>query len=162
MKKLFSLLLLTVSTCLITSAQKINETKVPFATKSAFMKANPNVKGEWEMEDGNYEVNYKTGGKTMSAVINKAGTILEIETELVTNELPQTVQSYIAQHYKGARTNGAAKIVNASGEINYEVKINGKEMMFDTNGKMMKKGKEEKDDEENEGKEHKGHNKRKD
>ena len=45
----------------------------------------------------------------------------------MTNELPQSVQSYLTRHNKGTRTKGAAKIVEASGEVNYEVKIDGKE-----------------------------------
>lgn len=145
MKKTTLLLALTGFLFLSVHAQNLQESKVPAAVKSAFMKAHPNMKGEWEKEGGDYEVNFKMDGKSMSSVINKAGAILSTETELTPNELPQSVQTYLAQHYKGAKIKGAAKIIKDNGEVCYEAGVNGKEFLFDSNGKMLKKAKEEKD-----------------
>ena len=119
-------------------AQKLNLSKVPGAAKAAFAKANPNKAGEWEKENGNYEVNFKKDEKKMSYVINKNGSILETEGEIDVNELPETVKAYVKQHNKGAIAKAAEKIVNANGETSYEVKVKNKELMFDSNGKMIK------------------------
>lgn len=53
--------------------------------------------------------------------------------------LPQNVQSYLKTHYKEAKVKEAAKIVKANGDINYEAKVNGKDVIFDDNGKFIKK-----------------------
>lgn len=124
------------------SAQKLKESEVPSAVISAFQKKYPSTQAKWEKEKGNYEVNFKKEGKTMSAVIDKAGTILETETDIAVNELPQTAQSYLKTHYKNAKIKEAAKIVKASGEVNYEGEVNGRDVIFDTNGKFIKEAKD--------------------
>lgn len=74
----------------------------------------------------------------MSAVIDKSGTIMETETDIAVIELPQNVQSYLKTHYKGIKVKEAAKIVKANGEVNYEGEVNGKDVIFDKNGKFIK------------------------
>ena len=124
--------------CCAVQAQKLKLSEVPAAAKTAYANANPNTTGEWEKENGNYEVNFKKDGKKMSYVINKSGSILETESEIDVNELPETVKAYVKQHNKGAIAKAAEKIVNANGETSYEVKVKNKELMFDSNGKMIK------------------------
>ena len=119
-------------------AQKLKLSEVPAAAKTAFAKANPNTTAEWEKENDSYEVNFKNNGKKMSYVINKSGSILETESEIDVNELPETVKAYVKQHNKGAIAKAAEKIVKANGETSYEVKVKNKELMFDSNGKMIK------------------------
>lgn len=152
MKQVFIVLVVAAAGSLPACAQKLKESQVPAVAKSAFMKEHPNTTGEWEKEEGNYEVVFKQDGKTMSSVIDKKGSILETETDLMSNELPQNVQTYLKQHYKGVKILGAAKVVKANGEVNYEANVNRKELMFDANGQLMKKQKEEKEDEDKEGK----------
>lgn len=156
MKKAFGFLIISSAVSFTACAQKLNESQIPAAAKAAFIKAHPNTKGNWEKEDGNYEVVYKMDSKEMSSVINKTGSILETETELTIKELPQVIQTYISEHYKNSKTKGGAKIVKTDGSINYEATVNGKELMFDNNGGLMKQQKKEKEDEENEGKKRKG------
>lgn len=119
-------------------AQKLKISQVPAAAKTAFAKANPNTAGEWEKENGSYEVNFKKDGKKMSYVISKSGSILETESEMDVNELPETVKVYVKQHNKGANAKEAEKIVKANGETSYEVKVKNKELVFDSNGKLIK------------------------
>jgi riboflavin synthase alpha subunit len=152
MKKTLVFSLLVAGFSLSASAQKLKESQVPAVVKSAFTKEHPNTIAQWEKEEGNYEVVFKQDGKTMSSVIDKKGSVLENETDLTANELPQNIQSYLKQHYKGANITGAAKVVKANGEVNYEANVNKKEIMFDANGQVMKKQKEEKEDEDKEGK----------
>ncbi len=105
------ILLITSAGCIITlSAQKLKESKVPSIVRSAFQKKYPDSRAKWEKEKGSYEVSFTKGGKTMSAVINKAGIILETETDIAVNELPRSILSYRKTHYKVTEIKEAAKI----------------------------------------------------
>jgi len=142
MKKLFITAMaagiITLSAC----GQKLKESQVPAAAKAGFQKQYPNIKGDWEKEGKNYEVNFKQDGKTMSSVIDKNGTIIETETNMAIKDLPQSAQNYLKEHYKDAKIKEASKIVKANGEVNYEALINGKDVMFDVNGNFIKAAKE--------------------
>jgi len=142
MKKLFFMAVAIGAIAVSACGQKLKESQVPAATRAAFAKQYPGIKGSWEKENGNYEVNFKQAGKTMSAVIEKNGTIVETETAIPASDLPQSASAYIKEHYKGAKIQEAAKIVKAGGEVNYEAEINHKDVVFDANGKFIKEAKE--------------------
>ena len=145
MKKNLIACLFLILGSLYVHAQKITTAKVPIAVKAAFTNAHPGISGSWEMEGKNYEVNYKEGGKTVSSIIDKQGTILETETEIPLTELPQAAQNYLKQHYRAAKVKEVAKIVKSNGEVEYETLINGKDLMFDANGNYKKTSKEPKE-----------------
>jgi uncharacterized membrane protein YkoI len=134
--------LVTVTTfmflALAAYGQKVNEDKLPAETKEAFKQKYPGTLGKWEKENGNYEVNFKKDGKTMSAVIDSKGAFLETETGISVTELPAGIESYIKSHYKGAAIKEAARIVKANGETVYEADVNKKDVLFDANGKFIK------------------------
>ena len=122
--------------------QKLKESQVSAAAKTAFKNQYPNTAAKWEKEDGNYEVNFKQNGKSSSAVIKTDGTIIETETDISINELPQGAQSYIKDHFKAAKIKEASKIVRANGDVIFEALVNGKDLMFDSNGKFIEAVKE--------------------
>jgi len=142
MKRLFMMITATTLVALAACGQKLKESQVPAAARASFSKQYPGVKGAWEKENVNYEVNFKQAGKTMSAVIEKNGTIVETETVIPVNDLPQSASSYVKEHYKGIKIKEAAKVVKASGEVNYEAEINHKDIVFDANGKFIKEAKD--------------------
>jgi hypothetical protein len=145
MKKILMFAFIGVVCTLSACAQKLKESQVPAVAKTAFAKQYANTVGQWEKEDGNYEVVFKKDGKDLSSVIDMSGKFILTETELSSKELPQSVQLYLQSHYKNAKVKGAAKIEKASGEVNYEAIVNGKELIFDANGKILKTEKEEKE-----------------
>lgn len=138
MKKLFVIAFVCSACSLTACAQKLQEANVPVAAKSAFQKQYPNIKGGWEKEKENYEVNFQKDGKVMSSVIDKNGTILETETDIKVSALPSSVQTYVKDHYNGAKIKEAAEIVRANGEKNYEAEVGGKDVLFDINGRFLK------------------------
>jgi Putative beta-lactamase-inhibitor-like, PepSY-like len=126
-------------------SQKVDAKKVPQAVKDAFTKAHPGSTATWEWEDANYEANFTEGGKTMSCVINKKGTIIETESSIAASELPAAATSYMNQHYKGKKWKEVAKIVKSNGEVEYEVNV-GTDVLFDAKGNhLQKKEKKESD-----------------
>ncbi len=123
-------------------AQKLDASKVPVAVKAAFAKQYPGAIAKWEKEAGNYEVNFKQNGSTMSALYDANGTMKESEMDIKVSDLPATVQAYIKEHYKGKTVKEAAIITKADGSVNYEAEINGKDVIFDSNGKFIKETKD--------------------
>ena len=78
----------------------------------------------------------------MSVLIETNGTIVETETDIKTADLPASVLAYTKQNYPGKNIKEAAKIVKADGSVNYEAEINGKDVIFDANGKFIREAKD--------------------
>lgn len=144
MKSILAIFLLATASFQACS-QKLNESKVPQNVKDAFKKAHPGSTASWEWEDANYEANFKEGGKEMSCVISRQGTILETESPITASELPATAASYMNQHYTGKKWKEVAKIVKANGEVNYEVNA-GTDILFDAKGNHLQKKEVEKNE----------------
>lgn len=125
------------------SGQKISDKKVPAAVKKSFQIEFPGITStKWELEDKNYEANFKSNGQWMSAVIDVKGTLLETETEIPVSELPSTVKAYISQHYKSATVKEAALMKKANGDVVYEAEVNHKDILFNNKGEFIKEQKD--------------------
>lgn len=123
-------------------SRKLKESQVPVAARTTYEKKYGGIKGSWDKEDSNYEVNFKKDGKEMSVVIDENGTIVETETDIPVADLPTTVKDYMKQHYQGMVIKEASTITKANGEVNYEAEVDDKDVIFDVNGKFIE---EEKD-----------------
>ena len=119
-------------------AQKIKEADVPQAVKTSFVKSYPSVNPAWEKEKGNYEAGFKKNGKEMSVVLTPDGKLVESEVGISEKELPPAATEYIKTNYKGKRVKEYAKITAANGKITYEAEIEGKDVIFDSNGSFIK------------------------
>jgi hypothetical protein len=121
-------------------AQKLKESAVPSAVKSAFMQKYPKAaKVTWEKEKGNYEANW--GGKSgddNGVQYTPSGEFLEYAMAIPASELPSSVTSYVKGHYKGQSIKEAAKVTDARGKLTYEAEIKGKELIFDDKGNFLK------------------------
>jgi hypothetical protein len=125
--------------CLFTvNAQKIPAAKVPAAIMASFAKQFPGITGQWEKEAVKYEVNFKKNGVPMSALLDEKGNIAETEMEIKESDLPAASLAYLKEHYKGKKIKECAKITMANGSVNYEAEVNGKDVIFDANGKFIK------------------------
>jgi hypothetical protein len=142
MKKLIMLSLSVVIVTLSACAQKLDASKVPAAVKTSFEKQHPGVAVSWEKEAGKYEAGFKLNGNEMSALFEPNGTMTESEMEIKATDLPANIQAYVAEHYKGKKIKDAAKITKADGTVNYEANVNGKDAIFDANGKFIKEVKD--------------------
>jgi len=146
MKKLI-FMLVALATTGYASAQILSEANVPAAVKSAFTQKYPSVEGvKWEKEDGNYEAVYTLKGTENSAVLNPQGNILETEAEIKQSQLPPQVLNYFSKNYPNQKILEAAKRTTASGKVIYEAAVNGKDILFDTSGKLVKQTTEEEDE----------------
>ncbi len=128
------------------SAQKIKESEVPKVVKDAFMKAYPAAKDvKWDKEDGSFEASFDLSKKDMSVLLDDMGMIKEVETEIAKSELPQAMQETLKKDYAGYKIEETAKIVS-NGVTTYEAEVEKGEktveLIFDNNGKLLKKSEE--------------------
>ncbi len=134
---IFVLLAVIVST--FSYGQKVKQADVPAVVKQAFEKKFTPVKDvKWVKEDDKYEVNFEQNKLEMSAVFTASGVLEETEAEIKSSELPGAISTYISKNYTGSKVKEAAKIIKANGEVNYEAQVNGRDLIFDANGKFLK------------------------
>jgi hypothetical protein len=134
-------------TCLgatATYAQKITADKVPATVQANFKKQFAHAtKMQWEMEEADYEVNFKDNGTEFSAKYNKDGGWLATEQEIKKTELPATVQQGLDKEFPKAELEEVEKITYPDHKIAYEMEIEqGKqklEVQFSTDGQLLKK-----------------------
>lgn len=147
MKKVM-LMTMTVLAVLLSFAQKNQDKDVPTPVKASLQKRYPATKGlKWEKENGNYEAEFEVGETQYSVLIDNAGNILETEIEISSDALPTKAKEYVAKNYVGQKVKEAAKLTDAKGTVTYEAEVNGKDLIFDSNGNFIKeeveKGNEE-------------------
>jgi hypothetical protein len=134
---------------------------VPVEVTNSFANLYPSVVAvEWDKEGKNeFEASFKDNGNNVTVTFEGNGTVLETETSITANELPQSVENYIAVNYSEFRITEAAKLSDANGTITYEAEITKDkvkhDLMFDKDGNFLKKkdsGNEKKEDKEEEDK----------
>ncbi len=119
-------------------AQKIKADQVPAKVKASFAKQYPGTEVTWEKEAGKFEAGFKKDGSVMSALYEANGSMTESEKDIKVSALPATVLAYVKANYKGKTIKEAAIITKADGTVTYEAEVNGKDVIFDSNGKFIK------------------------
>lgn len=130
----------------------------PDAVKVSFRKLYPNVtKVKWGKEDANYEAEFDVNKVETSCLFDASGNLLETETEIAISALPNGVADYVTKNYAGQKIKEASKIVDSKKVTTYEAEVKEGDLIFDSNGKFLKKVVEakDKDDEKDEKKEKK-------
>lgn len=151
MKNMIMVLLCAAAMSTMAYAQKISADKVPSVVSSAFKTKFPNaVKTKWEIENTDYEAEFKINGEEMSANFDNAGNLLETETEIKVSALPAAVQASLKNDFNGYKINEASKINSAKYGDCYEAEVEKGEETFDVlftaDGKVLNKTKLEKKD----------------
>ena len=125
----------------IATAQDLKSKDIPTVVKEALAKKYPNAtKVSWEKEKGNYEANW--GGKSgedTSVQFTPAGAFVEEVDAIIVSQLPAAVAPYVKAHYNGAKIKEAGKVTDAAGHHFFEAEIRGKDLIFDENGRFVKK-----------------------
>jgi archaellum component FlaF (FlaF/FlaG flagellin family) len=128
-------------------------TEVPNSVMDAFNKLYPQVSEvKWDKEGNNFEASFKEGGTEVSVVLTTEGKLLETETGVDLKDLPKTIASYVQQKYAGFKITETTKIVNSKNNLNYEIEITKdqkkKDLLFDKDGKLIEKKKNQTEQEE--------------
>ncbi len=156
MKKVlfFALMILGVFSCSAQdkkdSEKSDKEVVAPEVVGKAFAIKFPKAtKTEWSMEkEGEYEVEFKLDNAEKSALYKEDGTLIEVETEIKEADLPQAIKTTLETDFKGYKTDDI-EMTETNGTVNYELNAEkGEEeftLVFDANGKLLKKEKAEED-----------------
>lgn len=138
MKKIITVLAIGLSFT-AANAQQVKEIQVPLAVKSAFEKMFPGVKqAKWDKASALYEASYTKGQHKGSVLFDNTGKWTEREAAIAVKELPQKALLYMKENFKGHTLKGAAKIIKATGEVQYEAEISGKDVFFTQQGIFIK------------------------
>lgn len=126
------------------SSKQVKKIIIPELVKKSFATKYPNVKkAKWDFEKpGQYEAEFNLGKVETSVLIDEKGNILEVETEMHKKDLPQPILNTLATDFIGYKFDEVEK-VEAKGITTYEMEAKkGKEefeLVFDINGKLLKK-----------------------
>ncbi len=134
---------LTVILCCLAfaaNAKKIAAASVPAAVKATFAKSFSTATGvKWELEkDGGYEAAFKQGAEKLTATFDATGACKETEKEIPVASLPASVTQYLKAHNMSSKVKEAAELKMAGGSTHFEAQVNGKDMIFDGNGNLLK------------------------
>jgi uncharacterized protein (DUF2164 family) len=138
MKKITLMAALLVVIQLV-KAEKISEYSLPNEVKTIFAKMFPNQYSvKWELENGNYEAEFMLNKVETSALYSPTGQWLQTETEIKVDVLPMAVIEYVSKNLAGKKIKEASKIIDAKGNLFYEVEVNGNDYIFDTKGNYLR------------------------
>ena len=141
--KLIPLVLLVFSISVF--AQNVD---VPKNVQAEFLKLYPKTtEVKWNKENkSGFEAEFKENGISISIVMNGEGKVIETETKIDKKDLPGSVESFVMKNYKGYKITEAAKIVDAKGVLIFEAEISKgdlkKDLLFDKDGKLIVKEKD--------------------
>ena len=125
------------------NAQSISSSRVPEASKVAYIKDHPTVKHiSWEKENGNFEGNWRAGGFDHSAMYTPDGKFAGSETDISSAKLPLKIREYMLKHYH-VRVKEASLNEDANHVKSYEADAKGKAYLFDTKGNFLKVGEDD-------------------
>jgi len=156
----FVLALLSWFACNSGYERKVTTQEVPPAVLQAFKAAYPNaeVRGYSEEQEAGkkiYEIAFVNEGQRIDVAYAADGSLVEVEETIDPANLPQAVQDEIKNTFKDAVIKRAERVVKGA-HTGYEAKIdvpeNGAtkryELVFDQDGKLLKKKVEPEEDEE--------------
>ena len=148
---ILSVLAISATAC----GQKVSEAVVPLHVKTAFLKQFAMAElARCEMETmTEFEVNFKQGAEAMSATYVTAGQWMETEKDIEMEALPEAVRNTIASKYQDQKLEGISHVESPKGifyEVDMEKGETSMEVVFSTDGQVIKEKVEEQDnDEEN-------------
>ncbi len=102
------------------------QVKVPSAIVESFKQKFPDATSiKWEKEDVHeYEATFQSKGVKQSVMYSDKGELLETETAIKFNQLPDKVQKAYNAKYVQLKPKSLAKIETERGVITFEIKMN--------------------------------------
>ena len=135
--KTIPFIIIMVSTLL--ACQQKKEVIVPTLIKEAFRRLHPNATDvRWIQEPSIFEAKFKDGRLEGAVSFDEQGEIIETEEVIEREQLPncQAIEDYVKANYSGETIQRCEKIVKRDSSTIYEIQINGKELLFDSEGKF--------------------------
>lgn len=145
------LILITVFAGMNIYSQDVKESDVPASVKTKFTTMYPGAGStKWDMENGNYEAEFKNNNTVTSAIFEPNGTHVQTEVEIPVLSLPAGVNDYVSKTLRSKTIKEAAQITSANGTVTYEAEVGNEDYLFDANGSFLKKDSDSGDTEDDE------------
>lgn len=127
--------------------------KIPDSVKKSFAKKHADIKEvRWQMEEGNFEGQFKQDGGEYTAVFSVEGEWIETAQKLRPRDLPKEVSAAAKENYSSYSIVEAEKVVSATEGDFYELKLKKGsgllELKVFSDGKMAVEELETEDDED--------------
>ena len=90
------------------------------------------------MEGTDYKVTFEAEQGLKSVLFSAHGDILSSKTEINTSSLPEAMLAYISSKLNGKKTGQAIMSVSETGNIEYEIELEGKQYVFDGSGNFLR------------------------
>lgn len=124
------------------SAQDINQRNVPAVVLNAFQLKFPNASDvDWELENGNYHIDFELNNKDNEAVLDYRGKLLKHKQDLYISEIPKNVLETIKSKVQFFDIKDA-DLLTENGEtvykINFEIDDKDHDFWISENGKLLK------------------------
>jgi len=125
--------------CFSLTMGQAQKQQVPQAVLSAFKKHFPQAGHvSWDFEQGHFEAVFQEHAMNQSASFSKTGKLLETETQIDEQSLPDPALSYLKTHYQKHRIKEASRVVDAKNVLTFEAEVEGRDMIFDSKGNFIK------------------------
>ncbi len=124
-------------------SQDLNVKDVPSVILNKFQKEYPKAFDiEWEMDGGNYNVDFEIGQKDFEIWYAPSGEIIRKKEELTKSELPKSILEKINKEYSGYKVDDIKKITEGT-KVVYLVELDSFtkdwKITFDASGKVLHK-----------------------
>lgn len=130
MKNIFLVLFLFAATLMY--GQKISTDNVPDAVKTAFKQKFPDAqKVKWEMDYDDFEAEFISNKKEISAKFSKEGVWIETETPIKPSVLPAEIKDFLSKNFAGFVVNAAETLDTATKGMMYELEIKKGELEYE-------------------------------
>lgn len=126
MKKSVIIAILVGALCIACDPGKdISELNVPSVVVNALKTQFPDIVDlEWEIIDGNYQVEFEKNAVDYLALVDPNGDVLKYKFELPLSELPETIKEKIRQNYPNEMAEGA-DVLKIGTDTFYDVEFEG-------------------------------------
>ena len=141
MKMILFAVLFSGSAALAVDAQDIKAEDVPQAVAGALTQKYASATDlDWEMDGSNYEAEFDINRTDHTVLIDPSGNILMTKSDIMQNDLPQSVKSAVDQKYKGMALDDMER-VEKDGNTYYQVELDEKgtdrKLVFSADGQEV-------------------------
>lgn len=124
---------------LLAACQHDSGIKPPEAVSSSFSTSYPHVeKVIWESEGSLFEATFLENTVENSVTFSADGTIVNIEKDIAVTRLPAAIPAYVENQLSGKTITASTMTSYPDGTFAYEVEVEGKDYVFDAEGKFLR------------------------
>lgn len=117
---------------------QISFADIPLAIRAAFKKKFPSAeKVKWESGVGQFEAEFVMEDKTISAIFDDSGNLIETEEQIRMEDIPSHISQNLKNRIGDKKVRELKKVIRSRVMILYKLKIKNQEFLFDETGNQV-------------------------